>query len=168
MTHKILNVLKEIGGLIWAIFSAFILFFVEHKFLASMFLIGSSLMLLFWLMPAPLIPTVATTEQSFTGNLGMVSYTHTFFGLGAVGTTTLTFQNGSDVAVFKFNRDLSVTIGNSYTVTYQQKETTYFNAPKFNETTNPFDLFGILFHGGYRNTTEVTPENVILASDGVH
>jgi hypothetical protein len=121
--------------------------------------------------PASPEPTTIIKNVDFTGTLGMVSYEHTFFGIGGVSATTLSFQNGSDVATFKFNKDLSVIVGNNYTVAYEQKEEYYYN---FSLPIYPglqWNWIAILRNmgmGQFYNSTTITPQNVILATNENH
>lgn len=131
-----------------------------------LFLLIGLFTLSFIFAPSGPDPTIITTTNTFTGTLGMVSYHHTFFGIGGVDATTLSFQNGSNVATFKFNRDLSVIVGNNYTVTYNQTDTRYYNLTYPIHKGFQWNIFANLQNlgfGNYVNSTEVDPLNVILS-----
>lgn len=110
-------------------------------------------------------PEISIQEKTFTGTLGLVEYEHSsLFGFkGGVTKTTLTFHNNSGTVVFAFNKDLPVSIGQTYTVTYSQKDTLYYNATAYPENATAGDyFFGVITSFYYSNTTEIKPLNIIL------
>jgi hypothetical protein len=106
---------------------------------------------------AELTPTTIITENTFNGTLGMVTYGHSWFGLGGADSSTLSFQNSTSIISFHFNKDLAVTIGQKYEVQYKQTVTTYFNVTK--------DDFNSWYGSLYKNSTDISPESVIWISD---
>jgi hypothetical protein len=97
---------------------------------------------------------ITETQHVFNGSLGMVTNTHSWFGLGGVDSTTLSFQNGSDIAKFTFNQDLPVQLGLNYTVTYKIKTNIYYNSTLSSDSNWLF---------GAKNSTIITPLSVILS-----
>lgn len=115
--------------------------------------------------PTPPQPTTTTETLTFTGTLGMISYSHSFFGIGGVDKTTLNFQNGSDVATFVFDKDLAVTVGNTYTVTYNETSKIYYNFSRPIYEGFQWSWIAILQNAGlghFDNSTTITPLNVIF------
>ena len=104
-----------------------------------------------------LTPTTTVTENTFNGTLGMVTYGHSWFGLGGADSSTLSFQNNTSIISFHFNKDLALTIGQKYEVQYKQTTTTYFNVTKAD--------FNSWYGNLYKNSTDVSPENVIWIND---
>lgn len=103
------------------------------------------------------VSEISETYQ-FNGTLGMVDYGHSFFGLGGVDRTTLTFQNGSEIVTFNFNKDLSVNIGQNYTVSYTETTTTYYNVSATRQI-----LFWTVENHRYQNSTTLTVNSVIVS-----
>lgn len=120
--------------------------------------------------PVPIAPTLVTSDESFTGLLGMISYTHSFFNLGGVDSTTLTFQNGSDLVSFKFNKDIAVSVGNNYTVRYQFVEKNYYNLSEPVNKGFQWNFFAVLQNMApfsyFENSTEIVPQDVFLSVGG--
>jgi hypothetical protein len=156
MSHKKLDSLKDIFSII---IDFLIRVFSAPAGIALILVIFGSFFLV--TMPHRLEPVTAVADLQFTGNLGMVSYQHTFFGIGGVSATTLSFQNGTDTASFTFNKDLAVEVGKTYTVSYTQMEVTYYNvsATMFGNSWNPFSMIQWMM---YRNNTTINPQSVLL------
>ena len=96
---------------------------------------------------------ITVNEYSFNGTLGMVTYTHSWFGLGGVESTTISFKNNTGIAEFTFNKDLPVEIGQNYTVNYKVQTIVYYDVDNSK-----------LFSSWYQNRTSVIPENILLSS----
>ncbi len=94
-------------------------------------------------------PIVTRANASFNGTLGMVTYNHGWFGIGTTGTT-LSFQNGTDITTFTFDKELPVTMGKNYTITYEIKTVTYYNT-----TANLWQS----------NSTTIYPKSIILQTE---
>ena len=124
-----------------------------------MFLFIGAMLVVMWFVFAALpsaqqinpVSNTTKNQYTFSGELGMVTYNHGWFGIGTTGTV-LSFQNGTEILTFTFDKDLPVQMGKNYTVTYQVETITYYGVDNSK-----------LFSSWYQNRTIITPEKIILA-----